>query len=164
MRKISIALLTFAAFSLSTAFGQRTTSSISGTVTDASGAAVPGVLVRVTSVSTGTTAQATSNGTGFYIISNLLPDEYRMRAEKAGFQSFAQEGVLVQVNRPVTVNVGLQLGASTQTITVSGEADQLNLRSQTVSYAVTPEVAKELPLNRGDILQLVSLAPDAGAT
>src|SRR5262245_4735961 len=100
MRNKATCVFALAVFSLSTAYGQRTASTISGTITDSSGAAVPGVEVRGTSVGTGTTAQATSNSDGFYIISNLLPAEYRLRAEKSGFQTFAQEGVILQVNRP----------------------------------------------------------------
>ncbi|HUQ90754.1 MAG TPA: carboxypeptidase regulatory-like domain-containing protein [Bryobacteraceae bacterium] len=164
MKIVNLLQLAFVVFSLSTAFGQRTTTSISGTVTDASGANVPGTEIRAVSPSTGATAKAMSNSDGFYVISNLSPGEYHLRAEKAGFQAFAQEGVLLQVNRPVTVNIALQIGASTQTVTVAGESEQVNLRSQTLSYTVTSEMAKELPLNGRNILQLMSLAPDAGPT
>src|SRR5207245_10499080 len=61
-------------------------------------------------------------------------------------------------------NVTLQVGAATQTVSVTGEAQQVNLRSQTLSYEVTTQMVTELPLNGRNILQLMTLAPDAGPT
>ena len=95
---------------------QRTTATISGTVTDASGAVVPGVQVSAQEKSTGASTQAQANSEGFYVLSGLLPGEYRLRAEKDGFQSYVQEDIIVQVNRPVSVNITLQVGAATQTV------------------------------------------------
>ncbi|HWB99514.1 MAG TPA: carboxypeptidase regulatory-like domain-containing protein, partial [Bryobacteraceae bacterium] len=120
--------------------------------------------MQATNVSTGASTRASSNADGFYVLSNLAPGNYRLRVEKTGFQVSQQDGIVLQVDRPVTLNVTLQVGASTQTVTVSADVDQVNLRSQTVSYQVTPEMARELPLNGRNILQLMSLAPDAGPT
>lgn len=71
-------------------------------------------------------------------------------------------GSQLEVNRPVTVNVTLQVGATTQTLTVSSVAEQVNVRSQTISYEVTRQMVTELPLNGRNILQLMQLAPDTG--
>ncbi len=163
MRVTITACLALIAVSLPV-FAQRTTSSISGTVTDPSGAVTPDAQVQATNVSTGASTRASSNADGFYVLSNLAPGNYRLRVEKTGFQVSQQDGIVLQVDRPVTLNVTLQVGASTQTVTVSADVDQVNLRSQTVSYQVTPEMARELPLNGRNILQLMSLAPDAGPT
>ncbi|MCC6590594.1 MAG: TonB-dependent receptor [Bryobacterales bacterium] len=145
-------------------WGQRTSSSISGTVSDSTGASVPDAQVRATAASTGTVFNAMTNAEGFYVLPQLAPDTYTVRVEKTGFQVYEQKDVLLQVNRPVTVNVAMQVGSANQTVTITGEAEQVNLRSQTVSYSVTAQMARELPLNGRNILQLMSLAPDAGPT
>src|SRR6185369_9291506 len=106
---------------------------------DPSGASVPDAQVRATAISTGSVSKATTNSEGFYVITQLAPDTYIVRVEKAGFQVHLQQDVLLQVNRPVTVNITMQVGSSNQTVTVQGEAEQVNLRSQTVSYSVTAQ-------------------------
>jgi hypothetical protein len=123
---------------------QRTTATISGTVTDQSSAMVPAPQVTAVEKSTGASSQAQANSEGFYVLSGLLPGEYRLRVEKDGFQAYVQEGIIVQVNRPVSINVTLQVGAATQTVNVAGEAQQVNLRSQTLSYEVTTQMVTEL--------------------
>src|SRR5262249_11783057 len=110
---------------------QRTTSSISGTITDPAGASVPDAQVRATATSTGSVFNATTNAEGFYIITQLAPDTYTVRVEKAGFQLHVAADVVLQVNRPVTMNVTLQVGSPNQTVTVLGESEQVDLRSQT---------------------------------
>lgn len=157
--------LVLALMALPTAvFAQRTTASISGTLTDVTGAVVPEARVTAVENATGTTTRAQSNSEGFYVLTSLLPGEYRLRFEKQGFQTAVEEKIVVQVNRPVSVNVVLQIGATTETVTVAAEAEQVNLRSQTVSYEVTTHMVTQLPLNGRNILQLMTLAPDAGPT
>src|SRR5581483_8513948 len=127
--------------------GQLPTASISGTLTDPSGAIIPDGSVTAVETSTGVVTRATANSAGFYVLTGLAPGQYRVRVEKAGFQTYVQEGVVVEVNRPVTVNIGLQLGAATQTVTVSAAGEQINLRSQTLSHEINTQMVTELPLN-----------------
>jgi hypothetical protein len=143
---------------------QLTTATISGTLTDPSGAVVPEAQVTAVEMSTGVTTRAVANSAGFYVLTGLSPGQYRLRVEKPGFQSYVQEGVVVEVNRPVTLNAALQLGAATQTVTVSAAGEQVNLRSQTISHEVNTQMVTELPLNGRNILQLMQLAPDVGPT
>jgi hypothetical protein len=143
---------------------QLTTASISGTLTDSTGATVPGAAISAVETSTGAIARANANGEGFYVLSGIVPGQYRLRVEKEGFQAYVREGIMVEVNRPVNVDVTLQVGATTQTLTVSSATEQVNLRSQTISYEVTRQMVTELPLNGRNILQLMQLAPDAGPT
>ena len=141
---------------------QLTTTTISGTLTDITGATVPDAAVSAVETSTGAVARAVANSDGFYVLSGLAPGQYRLRVEKPGFQVHVQEGIVAEVNRPVNVNVTLQVGATTQTLTVTSAAEQVNLRSQTISYEVTRQMVTELPLNGRNILQLMQLAPDTG--
>src|ERR1035441_2573106 len=87
--------------------GQLTTTTISGTLTDPSGAVVPNAQVTAAEISTGVSSHAQANSEGFYVLSGLSPGQYRLRVEKPGFQTSIQEGILVEVNRPVTVNMAL---------------------------------------------------------
>lgn len=140
---------------------QLTTATMSGTVSDPSGAVVAEALVSAAEASTGAVTRGQSNSAGFYVLTGLAPGSYRLRVEKAGFQTSVEEGITVEVNRPVTVNVALQVGAAAQTVQVEATADQVNTRSQTLSYEVSNQMVKELPLNGRNILQLMQLAPDA---
>jgi hypothetical protein len=147
-----------------TAFGQRTTASLSGTVTDPTGAVVPGAKVTATEIGTGEATTALTNGTGFYAFPNLGPGTYRLQVAKTGFQTFIQHGIVLQVDRATTVSIMLKVGTSTQSVNVTGQGSQVNLRSPTQSYEVTAQMAEQLPLNGRDILQLMTLAPDVNET
>ena len=167
MRSISRAVCVVflvALLSSSSLLGQLTTATISGTLTDPSGAIISDARVTAAEMSTGVVTRSIANSAGFYVLTGLAPGQYRVRVEKAGFQTHIQEGVVVEVNRPVTVNIALQLGAATQTVTVSAVGEQVNLRSQTLSHEVNTQMVTELPLNGRNILQLMQLAPDVGPT
>jgi hypothetical protein len=145
-------------------FAQLTTTTISGTVTDKTGGVVSDVVIVAMDTAKGTTSQATADAQGFYVLSNLLPGQYRLRADKQGFETYVQEGVVVEVNRPVTANISLQVGSTSQTVTVAAAAEQVDLRSQTLSYSINTQMVTGLPLNGRNLLQLMQLAPDAGPT
>src|SRR4051794_17634920 len=94
-----------------TLLAQRTTGTISGTITDQTGAIVPGSQVMATETATAAATRATANSEGFYVLSNLSAGVYRLRIEKEGFQTAIQERIVVQVDRPVSMDVSLQVGA-----------------------------------------------------
>jgi len=141
-------------------FGQRTTATISGAVTDPSGAVVPNARVTATNTSTGAANSVTASAGGFYVIPNLEPGPYRLDVAVTGFQSYAQTGIVLQVGAELSVNVSLKLGSATEKVTVTSQAPLVNTRDQTVSFAVTPQFTEQLPLNGRNILQLMALAPD----
>jgi hypothetical protein len=137
-----------------------TTGTISGAVTDPSGAVVPNGQVTATNTATGVKTSVNANASGFYSITNLEPGPYQLDVVVAGFESFEQTGIVLQVNGDVTVNVSLKVGSSTEKVTVTGEAPLVNTRDQTLSTAITPQLTEQLPLNGRNILQLMALAPD----
>ena len=150
-----------AALSLSVAvFGQRNTAVISGTTTDPSGAVVPGAQVTAVQTSTGTSSQTQSNDNGFYLLPNLAPGTYTLRVERAGFQAYVREGMVLQVDQAATVNVSLKVGSQADSVTVTGEPPLVDIRTQTLTTVITPEMARELPLNGRNVLQLMALSPD----
>src|ERR1043166_242093 len=95
------------------------TSSVQGTVVDESGAAVPGVELRLTNIDTGVTNTATSNDAGVYRYPDLPPGKYRLRATKTGFQTLVQENITLESGRVQNVPVTLRVGALTEQVTVN---------------------------------------------
>src|SRR5271169_953636 len=92
--------------------------SISGTVTDGTGAIVSGATVVAKNVGNGTSSTATSSDSGYYVISQLQIGVYEVRIKQTGFKEFVSTGVEVHTSTNVDVNATLQLGAATETVTV----------------------------------------------
>ena len=146
------------------AFGQRTAATLSGEIADSSGAVVATAHVTVTQTSTGIDTVAQVNAQGFYIFPGLEPGTYVLHVEAAGFRSFKQTGIVMQVGQSRTVDVTLKVGAAIQeVITVSGESPLVDTRSQTVSFAVTPQFTEDMPLDSRRVIDLIALAPDTSA-
>src|SRR5579872_1153984 len=113
-----------AAFSCGRLCGQMSvTGSLSGTVLDASGAVVPGATVRLTSETTKEARVTKSNAEGLFSFNAVPRDSYRVKAEHSGFKAFERQGIVVSANEHVTLGaVTLELGSSTETVTVSSQA------------------------------------------
>jgi hypothetical protein len=92
------------------------TGSISGRVTDATGAAVPSATVTITDTSTKISTSATTNREGFFVFANLTPANYDVKVSKQGFKEAAVVGQDLLVGQTLTVNVSLEVGAATQTV------------------------------------------------
>jgi hypothetical protein len=141
-------------------FGQRNTAAVAGTTTDPTGAVVPSAQVTAVQTSTGTTTRTQSNESGFYQLLNLAPGTYSLRIEHAGFQAFVQEGIVLQVDQSATINISLKVGSQADSVTVTEEPPLVDVRTQTLTTVITPQMARELPLNGRNVLQLLALAPD----
>ncbi len=142
---------------------QRSAASLSGTVTDQSGAVIPSARITVTETTTGVSTVAQANDHGYYVISNLEAGTYTLHLEHAGFEGYVRTGVVIQVGQPRTVDVAMKVGEASQQVTVTAAAPLVDTTSQTVSFAITPEFADEIPLNGRNILSLLALAPDASS-
>ena len=105
-----------------TAFGQAVYGSIYGTVTDATGATVPGATVTVTDVAKGTTVTVQSNGTGDFTVEHLIPDVYDVKVEMSGFNGYEQKGIHVSADSSVKVVAALAVGGSTVIVEVNADA------------------------------------------
>src|SRR5437762_4928677 len=162
-RSLILLLLTSAAASAQAV----STAQINGTVKDSGGLALPGVSVTVTQTETGLTRTVVTGETGGYIVTNLPVGPYKLEAALQGFRTFAQTGIVLQVNSNPTLNVTLQVGAIAETITVEGTAPLVETRNPGIGQVVTNEQVLELPLNGRQLTQLVLSAgmatPAAGA-
>src|SRR5579862_2637448 len=145
------------------ALAQVTSATILGTVTDPSGAAVANASVTATNLSTGRTYSATTGSAGEYLIP-LLPvgDNYEVGVEAAGFQKFLQKGITLLVNQNARVDIPLAIGASSETVQVSGTPPLVDTHGSSLGDVVEQERVTELPLNGRNPVQLASLV--AGVT
>jgi hypothetical protein len=133
---------------------------IRGTVTDPSGAVVPGARVTVTNTDTGVSRSMTSLSTGDFEFVNLLaPGTYDVAAEKEGFQRFHASGIQLNVNQVYVSNVTLQLGATAQEVTVQEAPAQINTTEMQLGTSVTGNTIVDMPLNGRNWIELQQLQP-----
>jgi hypothetical protein len=135
---------------------------IFGSVTDASGAVVPGATITVTDARTTRERVTVSDAHGAYTISQLPVGVYTVKAELTGFKTVVQEQIQVQVDENRRVNLVLELGAVTESVTVPGTAAQVDTRTGTLREVVDSQRILELPLNGRNPLQLQLLVAGAG--
>jgi hypothetical protein len=157
MRLILAGLLVVA--STLTASAQQETATITGIVTDASGAVVPGAAVTVTNVGTGIAVRAETNDQGAYTVPSLRPGEYTITVEAAGFTRTLRSGIALQVAQVARIDVGLAAGQIAETIEVSGGAPLLETQTSSRGSVIDQRKIVELPLNGRDYNQLALLSP-----
>jgi hypothetical protein len=127
-------------------WAQSFTSTVSGTVTDPSGAVVPNAEITLTLVATETSAKVTTGSTGLYSFPNLRPGIYQLKASAPGFRDVVQKGVEVGIEQSLRVDVKLELGPSVQTIEVTAAASPLKYDTAEVEAGISPNTLKELPI------------------
>ncbi|HWP83558.1 MAG TPA: TonB-dependent receptor [Terriglobia bacterium] len=138
---------------------QLTTGTISGVVTDPSGAIVPGATVTAKNLGTGFSRSTISGATGRYDLPNLPVGSYEVSSELAGFQRIIRTGIELTVGRTVVVDLTMQVGEVTQAVTVTGEVPLVETATATVASLVDERKVADLPLNNRDLTQLVFLQP-----
>jgi hypothetical protein len=142
---------------------QSTYGSISGTVTDASGAAVPAASVTLSNLSTGEKRTAPSGDDGHFTFVNLYQGNYRVDIEKNGFKHFARTSVIVEVQQETRVDAALTVGQVTETVEVTSQIPLLQTESSSLGQVVEQRKADELPLNGRNIFNLITVSPAAVA-
>ena len=130
-----------------------------GTVTDASGAVVPGATVIVTSTATGVSRKATADAGGYYVLTELPPGVYDFKVISTGFATLESRGVPLLVNQAATVDFTLRPGSVRQEIVVTGQAPVANLTNATVGTVIDSQEVAQLPLNGRQFSQLIVLTP-----
>ena len=98
---------------------------LTGTISDPTGAGVPNATITLTNLDTGVKTTGQSGSVGNYYFSSLVPGAYTIDVSSSGFRDYTQKGVTVSVGDTVTVNIGLQLGATSDRVVVTAEAPQL---------------------------------------
>lgn len=140
------------------AFAQEGRGSIVGKISDASGAAIPAAPVVVTNKAMGTAVTQSTNETGYYQATFLIPGIYRISVAMPGFKEMVRDGVEVRVNDRLEVNLALEIGASEQTITVTAETPLLNTATASTGQVIDARRVSELPTPHGNPFFLIGLA------
>ena len=169
MRKLQLIVWLFVFSHAASAQTDRGT--ITGTVSDATGAVIPGATIEAKNVATGAVYQAGSSETGNYTLAQLPAGTYEVSAALPGFKRFLRTGIAIQVAQVVRIDVTLEVGAATESVTVQAAAPLLKTESGEVGYNINSEQLSSLPvLTLGGItglgnirnpLQAVTLLPGA---
>jgi carboxypeptidase family protein len=136
-----------------------TTGNITGTVRDPQGAAVPKAEITITEEKTGQSRTVTATDDGFYNVTSLPAGIYTISTSPSGFKKTVSTGVELHVNENKTVNLDLQVGQVTETVTVTSESAPVELRSGEVSSLISEKQVTELPLNGRNYAQLALMVP-----
>src|SRR5882757_8381604 len=168
-RRLVTLALVLPLMSLNTLRAQSGSSSIQGTVTDASGAVVPGAEVFLTNTSTGVVLKANTDGSGSYSFPSTPPGVYSLQVTKEGFASYKLSQFTVTVGQHATENATLNIASSAATVVVeaSGLSNLLDTQSNDLGTVIGPQSVQQLPLNGRNYLQLKLLSgatqPTSGA-
>jgi hypothetical protein len=146
------------------AWSQEVTASITGTVTDPSGAAVTGAAVTATSEERGVTYPAVSNDSGLYRIAQLPVGTYSLKVEKSGFASVSHPAFVLTLNQVARVDVTMKVGQTSETVEVTGSAPILETDVTQVDTIINAATNDNLPLASRNYVQLTLLAPGAVST
>ena len=139
--------------------GQTTYGSVTGLVSDSSGAAVVGATVTLTNVGTSHKTTQPSGADGRFQFVNLVPGTYQIDVEKQGFKHFTRTDVIVQVNQSTTVDASMPVGQVSETVEVTGTTPLLQTDTSSLGTVVEERNANELPLNGRNIYNLTAVAP-----
>ena len=148
-------------------FAQSNQGGISGTVVDPNGAVVPGATVTITNLGTQKAITLTTSESGVFSIRSLEPVTYSVKVEMTGFKQAIMERVKVDTATVATVNISLETGTVSETVSVSSESALIKTESGTTSQTISEHQIRELPLSNRSVLDLAVTVPnvsgDAGS-
>src|SRR5258708_2981380 len=143
---------------------QESRGSITGQITDSSGAVMPHIKVSATNTATNVSTTASSNVTGNYSIFYLIPGVYDLSAEAAGFATIERRGIEVHIGDKLDINFQLQVASSAASVEVTAGTQLLNTESASSGTVIDQRQTTELPLPYGNPFMLTSLAPGVAFT
>lgn len=135
------------------------TGTISGIVTDASGSVVPEVSVTALNTQTGISSVSKTDGKGFYSFPDLAVGTYTVTAEEKGFKSFEKDGIVIDANSSIRVDIALEVGTVAEKVTVSTDVVQVETQSTQMGEVITSDRITSVPLNGRDFTDLLDLQP-----
>src|SRR6202795_1706655 len=153
-------------FSLSFAvsiYSQVTGATLSGVITDSSGAVISGAQVSATNTATGISKEATTDSAGLYTLPNLQAGNYEVKVTATGFTTAVQPNLALAVGAQQSLNIAMKVGETSQTVQVTEAAPQIDLTSSTLTGQVESQTVLDLPLNGRDWTSLATLHPGVAA-
>jgi hypothetical protein len=158
-RRALFACALFCALSAGSALAQEVRASISGIVTDPSGAPVAGASVVVTSIATNSRVTTATNDTGYYLTPFLTPGGYTLSVEKPGFRKFVRENIVLESLDKARVDVELQVGAVSDSVTVTAAVTALQTETATRGQTISNELIDNVPTQGRNPFQIAWAAP-----
>ncbi len=140
-------------------FSQGNLGRITGTITDQSGGVIAGATVTVKDLARGLSRNLTTGDSGEYNAPNLLPGSYAVRAEAKGFKATEQQNILLEVGKEIRVDLSLQPGEVSQTITITEAPPMVETTNATLGGTLSNETINDLPLNGRNYINLLTLRP-----
>jgi hypothetical protein len=161
MRDAFLVFMTFGVMLLTSwrIYPQVAGATLTGTVTDQSGAVIPKAQFSIKDASTGITRNVTSDAAGFYTAPNLLPGNYEITVSASGFATQVRTGINLAVGAEQLLNITMQVGQVTEKVQVTGEAPAVQLATSSISAVVNSTTVRELPLNGRSWTDLATLQP-----
>lgn len=159
LRASSLLYVVFLLAAVPAVFAQSERTSITGTVTDSTKAAVPDASVTIRNVGTNIVTHATTNAAGLYFITSLPPGSYELTLEKSGFRTAKVENIPLTTGLAATQDVVLEVGTVQQALEVSATAVQLEAQSSDMNSVVTTRTVAELPILSRDPLAFAAVVP-----
>ena len=141
------------------AFAQVDTATVTGRVTDSTGAVVPNAQVTIVSATTNFRFETTTNNEGLYRIQSLLPGEYQLTLQASGFKKTIRPGITLRVGDVLPVDVTLEVGATTESVEVKAQATLLETETSTVGTVTEGEVLYKLPLYQRYVTSTMEVVP-----
>src|SRR5690349_122303 len=141
-----LVIATLIQFSANISFAQVSGATLSGTVTDPSGAAIVAAQVSIANKATGVSRSVVTDSAGLYSAPNLLPGVYDVTVSAPGFSTTKQSGITLTVGAQQTLNIPLRLGESNQTVQVEAAAPAVQLGSSTLSSEIESKQVLDMPL------------------
>jgi hypothetical protein len=157
-RLLSLLGFAFVLFACSCLFAA-VTASISGTVTDASGAAIAGATVTATNVDTAVATTLTTNAQGFYSFQELPLGKYTVNVSKTGFKAYSETGLVLDVNSALSVNVALVVGQTSEKVEVTSSAIHVDTENTQMGEVITGKTMTDVPLASRSYTDLLTLQP-----
>jgi hypothetical protein len=154
---ISLAIVSCVLFSLSLV--AQSTSSLQGTVTDPTGAVVPGAQVHVRNMDTGLERSVVTDSAGKYLVASVPPGRYTVDVQAQGMQKQVFTGVVLAVNRTTPLDVQVNVSQASTVVEVTGQTPVIESTTMTVGQVISPEVVQEVPLNGRHFVDLGLLIP-----
>jgi hypothetical protein len=156
---LSVVACTILALASTAAYGQAVFGNIVGTATDPQGAAVANAKVTVTSVAKATAVSVTTNDSGNFSVTHLIPDVYKVKFEAAGFKSFEQGDVPVSADGTYRVDCQFTVGSATETLEITGEPPQLQTDKSDIAIQFNQTYVEDLPTLNRNFTQFELLSP-----
>src|SRR5437867_7129407 len=157
--RFTFSLLFLAAFLMLPVHAQEYRGSINGTLTDPSGTPIPGVTVTVTSLERNVSFSSATSVEGTYVVSFLQPGHYRVEAQLPGFKRYVRSGIELRVNDKLRVDIQLELGEVSDTVTVSGQAQMLDVDTASRGTIISNKELFNVPTSGRNPFQLAWLSP-----